>query len=149
VTFTPNANFNGSGSFVYNVLSGGAIESGTVSVTVLPVNDPPTLDAIAAPPSLAVNAGEQIVALSGISAGPGETQSLAVTATSNNLGLIPNPIVEYTSPAITGLLRYTPQSGQAGVALITVTVTDNGAGDNHIARSFQVRVDTLFKDGFD
>lgn len=149
ITFTPNANFNGSGSFTYDVSSGGAIESGTVNVTVLAVNDPPTIDPIATPPTLDVNAGEQIIALSGIGAGPGETQALAVTATSSSLGLIPNPIVNYVNPAVDGTLRYTPQSGQGGVAIVTVTVTDNGGGNDHIVRAFQVRVDTLFKDGFE
>src|SRR5205823_724245 len=75
----------------------------------------------------AVSAGQQVVALQGIGAGtPAGTQVLSVTASSSNPGLIPNPAVVYTSPNATGELRYTPTSGQAGTATITVTVKDNG-----------------------
>ncbi len=46
--------------------------------------------------------------LSGISAGRRETQPLQITATSDNIGVIPHPTVSYTSPAATGSLAYTP-----------------------------------------
>src|SRR5262249_30093645 len=68
------------------------------------------------------------------------TQTLAVTATSNNTALIPNPTVTYTSPSATGSLSYTPAAGQSGTATITVTGTDNGAGANTFSRSFTVTV---------
>lgn len=61
--------------------------TGTVvaaSVTVNAVNDPPTLDAIADPATIPSNSGPQMVGLSGIGAGPLETQSLMVTAVSDN-----------------------------------------------------------------
>lgn len=42
VTYTPDADFNGSDSFTYTVTTaGGVTETATVSVTVNPVNDPP------------------------------------------------------------------------------------------------------------
>jgi len=46
---------------------------------------------------LAENVGQQTVNLSGITSG-GESQTLVVTATSDNTGVIPNPIVTYTAP---------------------------------------------------
>ena len=42
VTYTPDADFNGSDSYTYTVTSGGVTETATVDVTVNPVNDAPT-----------------------------------------------------------------------------------------------------------
>ncbi|MBL9156643.1 MAG: tandem-95 repeat protein [Verrucomicrobiales bacterium] len=42
ITYTPNANFNGTDSFTYTVTSGGVTETATVNVTISPVNDAPT-----------------------------------------------------------------------------------------------------------
>ena len=69
----------------------------TFTVTVIEVNNPPTLDAIADPVAINEDAGQQTVNLAGITAGSGETQPLQVTATSNNTSLIPNPTVTYTT----------------------------------------------------
>jgi len=42
VTYAPNANYNGSDSFTYSVIDGqGGIDTATVNVTVIPVNDAP------------------------------------------------------------------------------------------------------------
>ncbi|GEO99624.1 hypothetical protein MHA02_20120 [Methylobacterium haplocladii] len=41
LTYTPNPDFNGTDSFTYTVTSGGTTETGTVTVTVRPVNDAP------------------------------------------------------------------------------------------------------------
>src|SRR5438445_1158760 len=114
--------------------------SGTFVLTVTRVNDPPTLDAIADPPAILEDAGLQTVNLSGITAGGGETQTLTVTASSNNTSLIPNPPARYTSPNTTGSLSYTPVANANGSAIITVTVTDNGGGTNTFSRTFTVNV---------
>ena len=89
------------------------VVSRTFTVTVTPVNDLPTLDAIADPPPIAEDATQQTIPLSGIGAGGGETQPLQVTATSDTIGVIPHPTVTYTSPAATGALAYTPVAGRA------------------------------------
>lgn len=45
ITYTPNADFSGNDSFTYTIDDGnGGTNSATVSVTVTPVNDPPSLD---------------------------------------------------------------------------------------------------------
>ncbi len=64
------------------------------------VNDAPTIDT---PSNVTINenAGEQTVNLTGITAGGGETQTLTVTASSNNTALI-NPSITYTSPEFDG-----------------------------------------------
>ena len=121
--------------------------SQTFTVTVNAGNQTPTLDTIANPATINVNAGQQTINLTGISAGPGDSQALQVTATSDNTGLIPNPSVNYTSPGVSGSISYTPVTNQSGTAHVTVTVRDagldgvmNNGDDATIARSFTVVV---------
>jgi Bacterial Ig domain len=88
------------------------------------VNDAPTINT---PSNVTINenAGQQKVNLTGITAGGGETQTLTVTASSNNTALI-NPSITYTSPNSTGTLTFTPAANSFGTATITLTVMDNG-----------------------
>ena len=90
----------------------------------LTVNHAPTLDSIANPAAIIENAGAQTVALSGISDGDGETQSIQFTVSSDNTTLIPSPTVTSTRP--TGTVSYTPAANQYGSAHLTVTVRDSG-----------------------
>ena len=73
------------------------------------------------------DSGQQTVNLSGISAGPFESQLLSIVATSDNQTLIPDPVVNGNDgSSATGSLAYTPAAGQIGNAMITVTVRDAG-----------------------
>jgi ELWxxDGT repeat protein len=82
--------------------------------------------------------------LTGISAGPGESQTLTITATSDNPALIPNPTIDYTSPNSTGTLSFQPLPDQFGTATITVTIKDDGGtangGIDIFTRTFTVNV---------
>jgi co-chaperonin GroES (HSP10) len=149
--FTPAANFSGSGQFqaqssLNNTNAGLGGNLATATITVTPVNDAPTLDALG---NLIINedAPQQTVNLTNISAGGGESQTLSITATSDNTGLIPNPTVNYTSPNTTGTLTFTPVLNQSGSALITVTVNDGGGtangGAETIVRTFTVTVNAV------
>lgn len=118
--------------------------SNSFLLTVLPVNDAPTLDPIP-DYTLAENAGQQTVALTGISSGaPNENQALSLTALSSDPALIPQPTMEYSSPDGTGRLVFTPASNRVGRAEITVTVQDDGdtlhGGKNTVSRTFRVSV---------
>jgi uncharacterized repeat protein (TIGR01451 family) len=109
-------------------------------VTVVPVNDPPTLARIANL-SLPPGVGQQTVGLSNITAGAtNEFQPLSVTAVSGDPSLIPNPVISYASPASTGSLSFTPVPGHDAVVTITVTVNDGGATNNTFSRSFDVTI---------
>ena len=113
-------------TFAYSVTDGLSHSSiATVTLTVQGINDAPTLAAIG---NVTVNedAVEQIIDLTGIGAGAGESQDLLVTATSDTPGLIPQPEVVYTSPNATGSLKYTPVANESGTAEIVVTVADGG-----------------------
>jgi uncharacterized repeat protein (TIGR01451 family) len=99
-------------------------------LTVTPVNDAPTLDAIS-DRAVDEDAAEQLIMLTGITpAQVNEIQALTVTAVSDNPLLVRNPTVNYTSPAATGTLRFQPLPNAYGTARITVTVQDNGGTDN-------------------
>ena len=158
IAFTPTANLSGSSVITIVVEDGGldrnlatAGDNLTVTksftVTVTPVNDVPLLDQ-PGDLTIAEDAAQQTVNLTGIAAGGGESQPLRVTASSSNLGLIPNPSVSYTSAASTGSISFTPVADQSGTAVITITVEDGGldanlatAGDNlTFSRSLTVTV---------
>src|SRR5262249_56419093 len=108
----------------------------TSTVSVNAVHQPPTLTPF---PHVAItnNAGLQTVNLSGITSGAtNENQTLTVTASSSNTGLIPNPTVNYTSPNTNGTLTFTPAVNRNGIATVTVTVNDGGTSNNTVTRTF-------------
>ncbi len=146
LTLTPVANGNGSATITVTVNDGHALSntvSRTFTVTVTPVNDVPTLNAIA-DVTVDEDAGVQTVGLSGISTGAtNESQTLTITATSSNPGLIPNPTVAYTSPSATGSLNFTPAANANGTTTITVTVNDGQAANNTVVRTFTVTVNSV------
>lgn len=139
-TLTPISNQFGTAIITVTVNDGTAFTNDTFVLTVNPVNDPPTL----APNSnLTINedAGLQTINLSGIGTGAAnEVQAVTVTANSSNTGLVPNPIVNYTSPNATGTLTFTPVANATGVAIITVTVNDGQSQNNTTIRTFTVTV---------
>lgn len=108
--------------------------------TVTPVNNAPTLDLISNPAAILENASKQVISLTGITAGEGETQEVKITATSSNTALIPHPTVNYTSPSSTGSLSYQPVANASGTAIITVTVNDGQGSNPTITRTFTVTV---------
>lgn len=78
----------------------------------------------------------------------GESQKLRVTAVSDNADIVPDPIVNYTSPQGTATLTFTNNHDRFGTATITVTVMDSGfdqkletVGDNaYVTKTFVVTV---------
>ena len=159
--FTPTPNLSGTATITVTVEDGGpdgdlnipfdnATFSRTLDVTVNPINDAPTLDALT---DLTINedAAQQTVNLTGITAGSGESQPLKVTATSDNTGLIPHPAETYTTAEATGSLKFTPVTDQSGTATITVTVEDGGldgelattADNGSFSRTFDVIVNPV------
>ena len=153
LTFTAAAYSNGVATVtVYAQDSGGTSNGGidvsatnTFTITVLAVNNPPTLAAIGNR-TILEDAGTQSVSLSGISTGPPNEsgQTLILTATSSNPGLIPDPTIGFTGGNTTGTLTYAPVANSNGVATITVVVEDNGGtangGSDRITNTFTVTV---------
>ncbi|MEQ8786202.1 MAG: Ig-like domain-containing protein [Pirellulaceae bacterium] len=154
LTFTPTPQLSGVAEIVVTVTDDGPTGGNHVNtfqqtfhVTVNAVNDEPTLNPLG---NLNIDeeAPQQSVNLEGISSGAAnEMQTLMVTAMSDNTGLIPTPTITYASDDPTGTLTFTPVGDQSGVAVITVTVTDDGSGvapnDNTFQRSFTVTVNAI------
>ncbi len=152
LSLIPTANASGTATIAVTVTDNGSLIGGgtstvvqTFNVTVTPVNQPPTLNAIANPAPVTENSGPQTVTLSGITAGLGDTgQALTVSVRSSNPALIANPTVNYTSPSTTGTLTFTPTPATIGNSVISVTVTDDGGvangGLNTLTQSFTVSV---------
>jgi hypothetical protein len=143
LAFTPVAFGFGAATLTVTINDGGTsnnITTRTFTVTVNPVNQAPTINSLA-DMTINENAAQQTVSLSGITSGAtNENQTLTVTATSSNPGLIPNPTVTYTSPNTTGSIAFTPVSLGVGSTVITVTVNDGGASNNITSRTFNVTV---------
>ncbi len=144
VVVTPAANQFGNATITLTVADG---QNGTATsqfvLTVAPVNDLPTLNPLV-DMALNANVGPQTVLLSGISSGaPNESQTLSVTATSSNPGVIPQPTVNYTSPNTGGNLQFTPVHNAAGSATVTVTVSDGTGAGSTASRTFTVTVSAL------
>jgi gliding motility-associated-like protein len=96
-------------------------------VEVLEINSAPTIDVIN---NITVqeDAEQQNITLAGISAGPGETQSLDVTVMSARADFFELLDVVYTSAEATGLLQFKTRPNVSGTVQLSVTVTDNGSG---------------------
>lgn len=110
-------------------------------VPASPVYQPPTLNPIGNL-VLSQNAGTQPVNLAGISAGsmaPGQT--LLIMASSDNPGVVSNPVVNYVSGSPTATLLLTPTA--VGSATITVRANNGAASNNIASQSFRVNVGTL------
>ena len=138
-TYSPTGDHNGSDSFKIQVSDGSLTDTITVDVSITPVNDAPTLNAITGPLNINEDAEEQLVFLTGIGTGAtNETQDITVTATSDSTGIIPNPTVTYASPDATGTLKFKPVSEANGSSVtITVKVDDQQAT---FSRQFTVNV---------
>ena len=137
LTFTPTLGQTGSAAITVTLQDNGGTRAGGVDTNEMvfdvnvyaQINNPPTIDSIG---TIATFINTDVnVPLAGISDGDGGSQTLTITATSSNTGLVPNPTVVYTSPNSTGQLQFTPVAGQTGTATITVTVTDNGGAPNN------------------
>jgi len=107
-----------SDSFVYQIQdSNGAVDTGTVNITINPVNDAPVLDPI----------GDRVVALG---------QELSLTATATDVDLPLNTLTFSLAPGApegavidpeTGQFTWTPSSEQLGDIELTIQVTDDGS----------------------
>ncbi|MBM3822127.1 MAG: tandem-95 repeat protein [Verrucomicrobia bacterium] len=98
-------------------------------VSIRPVNDAPTLNPLNNI-TREEDSGVFTLVLSGITSGAAnETQRLTVTAASSVPGILADPAVTYTSPAVNGRLILTPLPNAFGKTRVTVTVRDDGGVD--------------------
>ena len=117
VTFTPAANFSGMASFNYTVSDGAATDTGTVTITVTAVNDPPV-----AGDDVATTSQNTPITLSTLTANDsdgGDGGALTITA----VGSAVNGTVQLNG----GAPIFTPTTGFTGTASFEYTLSDGGA----------------------
>ena len=113
LTYTAAANANGAAVVTVSLSDDGGTSDGgvdqsadqTFNIVVTAVNDVPTITAIANQAAILEDAGAQNVNFFGVSEGiPADEsgQTLAVTSTSDDTNLIPDPTVTYTPDDATG-----------------------------------------------
>jgi hypothetical protein len=103
-------------------------------------NTPPTLNALSNY-TICEGATNTTVTLSGVGDGStSETQTVSISATSDNTTLIPNPTISFTHPNTSGSLVFKPNANQSGTAIITVTANDGGPNNFTTIRTFTVVV---------
>jgi VCBS repeat-containing protein len=147
VTYVPDANFNGSATFTYQVQdnASGLSNFATVTVPVTAVNDAPSFTKGADQTVLENSANPKTVAgwATAISAGPTDEagQTLNFVVTNNNNALFS------VQPAISaaGILTYSTAVNASGSAIVTVALHDNGGTanggvDTSAAQTFNINV---------
>jgi VCBS repeat-containing protein len=92
-SYTPTANFNGTVSFTYQALDGLALSNvATVTITVLPVNDPPVCSVVLNMPSLwPANNRFRLVTLSGCTDPEGDPVTITIVSVFQDEPVGPQP----------------------------------------------------------
>ncbi|MET3761790.1 VCBS repeat-containing protein [Sphingomonas sp. UYEF23] len=136
ITFTPNADFNGTATITYTISDGaGGTASATATVIVAPVNDPPVATNDTAttnedtPVTVSVLANDRDV----------DGNPLTVTAAiaaNGTVAILPDGTVRYTpNPDFNGsdTITYTISDGQGGFATSSVAVSVTPVNDPPVA----------------
>lgn len=130
VDYTPDLDYNGADSFVYQVDDGnGGTDNATISIIIVPVNDPPSF--LAGPTEISLeDAGPQSVSpwATAMSAGPADEsgQTVAFVVSNDNPGLfLVQPSVDSN-----GTLTYTANPNANGSANLTIYAQDTGGTAN-------------------
>ena len=132
LTYTPDADFNGSDSFTYTVTDGsGGFDTATVNVTVDPVNDAPVAqsDALATPSNTSVVINVAGDLLANDTDAEGNPLTLASFGQPANGTLVDNG---------NGTLTYTPNAGYVGMDSFSYTASDGTSQSN--SASVQIEV---------
>ncbi|HEX7166945.1 MAG TPA: cadherin-like domain-containing protein, partial [Acidimicrobiales bacterium] len=138
-TYTPGLNFNGSDTFTYRVTDGIDTDTGSVTITVAPVNDAPvavndsSTTSEAAPVGISVLPNDSDVDGDSLSVSAVDLTGTAGNATHDGT------TITYTPPAAANALAagetlvdsftYTVSDGAGGTDMATVTVTVTGQND--------------------
>ena len=138
--YIPNANWNGTETFTYTVKDTlGHTDTATVSVTVAPVNDLPTITPIA---PITINEDSSTGKLA-FTVGDVEDNSwqLSVSAQSSNPSLIDAENIDLSGLFADRTITVSPKTNRYGTAVITLTVKDTSGGTSSV--SFTVTVNSV------
>ncbi|SEU26601.1 Ig-like domain-containing protein [Stigmatella erecta] len=128
VTYTPGADYNGEDAVTFLATNRkGQSAQATVTITITPVNDTPTLSAVA---HQSITAGSSTGDLA-FTVGDVDTPAdgLTVTATSSNTGLVPNAPANlvFGGSGTSRTLKVVPAANASGSTTITLSVSDGAA----------------------
>jgi VCBS repeat-containing protein len=141
-TYTPAADYNGPDSFTYRANDGTASSNtATVTLTITPVNDPPTV-AVAAGGSCGTSS---LAGTMNVTVADAEGSSVALTGSSSNTSVVPNSGIVFGGSGASRTITITPASKAKGTAVITITASD-GQGTSTVTITVIVgaeRKDTL------
>jgi hypothetical protein len=129
VQYSPTADYFGSDSFVFRADDGnGGTDDKTATITINPVNDPPSFQAGPTVTVLEDSGAYSAAWATSISAGPANETGQTVTFTVSTS----NPALFSVQPAVSssGVLTFTPAPNANGSASITVTAHDDGGTAN-------------------
>ena len=136
-TYAPESDWSGIDTFTYRVFDGFAYSTpATVTLSVVPVNDPPVFTKGPDVTVLEDSGPSQSSWATSISAGPLESaQAVTFDLTSDNPGLFAS------QPAIdaSGVLRFAPAPDACGSTLVTVGLSDAG-GAASVPATLQITV---------
>ncbi|MFO1206182.1 MAG: DUF6605 domain-containing protein [Burkholderiales bacterium] len=135
VTFTPAANFNGTGNFTYTVSDGrGGTATGTVSVPVTAVNDAPVANNDSGSDLITPVSTPLTIAASRLLANDTDVDNLQSSLTVTNVGGATNGTV---APSGSNYI-FTPTTGFSGTATFTYQASDGQASSNSATLSLTV-----------
>ena len=147
VTVTAGSQTGSSLVTLYVMDTGGASNSTSFTVTVLPANTAPCISAISCTNTL-LNTAAPLITFT-VSDLETPAASLALSASSANTTLVPNANIVFGGSGSNRTVTITPAAGQTGVVPITVAVSD---GTNTASSTFSVMVtpsrSILFYDPF-
>ena len=136
IKFSPIRNMTGTINITVYVLDdGGVMNGGTdlttmtfaVEITPTDINQAPYMDPIA-DMNLYLSEGAETIDLQGVDDGdPDEEQTISVSATSSDEGVVAAPIVNWVPSLGLGSIKLTPVS--TGTSTITVVLEDDGGTD--------------------
>ncbi len=122
VTISPATSQTGSAIISLKVSDGKLTDTETFTVTVNPVNDPPTITSVA---NQGIPANTSTATLP-IAVGDSQTPvaSLTLTGASSNTSLVPDANIVFGGSGVSRTVTVTPLAGQLGDSTITLTVGD-------------------------
>ena len=140
-TYTPNANFFGTDTFTYKA-NDGAADSGVtkVTITVNPVNDPPTVEVATGGTCGQSNERRATINLT-VEDVDNPVTGLTLSASSSNTSLVRNEGVTFSGTGANRTMTVIALDKRSGTADITVTVSD-GTASNIIPLLIPVKVGT-------
>jgi VCBS repeat-containing protein len=121
--YAPNSNYNGPDSFTYRASDGQtSSNAATVSITVNPVNDAPTVT-VAAGGSCGSDDRSGTLNLT-VADIDNPDAGLTLTSASDNQTLVPNGNLSFGGAGANRTITATTVSGRTGAAVLTITVSD-------------------------